>query len=56
MDWYAVASIGSYPQPGLTSSAARAAYAASYGLLEPIGEGRGADRGLLGIGIAITLT
>ena len=35
MDWFAVASLGAYPTP-TPSASARAAYAASYGLLDTL--------------------
>lgn len=35
MDWFAVASLGTYPTPGVTATQ-RAAFAVSYGLLSLI--------------------
>jgi len=55
MDWLAVVSTGTYPTPTPTDSE-RAAYAVSYGLRDSLSEEEvTVDRGLLGIGIAITL-
>ena len=58
MDWFAVASNGSYPTPAPTA-AGRAAFAVSYGLLN-IGAGSlptgAVRRGFLRLGMDLTTT
>lgn len=56
MDWFAIASWGAYPTPGVTA-AQRAAYAVSYGLLSSVAAATGnLFKGLGQLGMHLTTT